>query len=171
MSSVEKPARMLHAVSAMAAVLAANTPRRAFRRLATRRPAPRPSRRPDQRHHLRRPGHAAGYAQHGRLDPVVLSLPRLHNDALQALATGGVAGFVVWVAPLAAPGLFFLRQLDAGMRARQFAPALAGALVVCSYACFGLTEVIFRSVAGSLFYALMVFTLMGLCLNAKEKIG
>ena len=37
--------------------------------------------------------------------------------------------------------------------------------------CFGLTEVIFWSVTGSLFYALMVFLLMGLCLNAKEKIG
>jgi O-antigen ligase len=57
------------------------------------------------------------------------------------------------------------------MRSPQFAQALAGALVVFSYACFGLTEVIFWSVAGSLFYALMVFLLMGFCLNAKVKIG
>jgi O-antigen ligase len=44
-------------------------------------------------------------------------------------------------------------------------------LVVTSYMCFGLTEVIFWSMKGSLFYALMVFILMGFCLNAKEKIG
>jgi O-antigen ligase len=113
----------------------------------------------------------AEYAQHGLLDPMVLTLPHLHNDVLQELATGGVVGFLTWVAILAAPGLFFLRQLSAGMRAPQFAPALAGALVVSGYVCFGLTEVIFWSVVGSLFYALMVFMLMGFCLNAKEKIG
>jgi O-antigen ligase len=113
----------------------------------------------------------AEYAQHGRLDPMVLTLPHLHNDALQVLATGGVVGFVIWAATLAAPGLFFLRQLGGGMRSPQFAAALAGALVVSGYICFGMTEVIFWSVTGSLFYALMVFLLMGFCLNAKEKIG
>jgi O-antigen ligase len=51
------------------------------------------------------------------------------------------------------------------------APALAGMLVVVSYFSFGLTEVIFWSVKGSLFYALMIFILMGLCLNAKENDG
>lgn len=112
----------------------------------------------------------AEYAQHGLLDPMVLTLPHLHNDVLQELATGGVVGFVTWTAIMAAPGLFFLRQLGGGMRAPQFAAALAGALVVSGYVCFGLTEVIFWSVTGSLFYALMVFMLMGFCLNAKEKI-
>jgi O-antigen ligase len=113
----------------------------------------------------------ADYAQQGRLDPMVLTLPHLHNDVLQTLATGGMVGFVIWAATLAVPGLFFLRHLGGGMRSPQFAAALAGALVVSSYVCFGLTEVIFWSVTGSLFYALMVFVLMGLCLNAKEKIG
>ena len=111
----------------------------------------------------------AEYAQAGRLDPMVLELPHLHNDGLQALATGGVIGFMIWAATLAAPLRFFLRRLDA--RAPQFAVALAGALVVLGYIGFGLTEVIFWSMKGSLFYALMVFLLMGFCLNAKEKIG
>jgi len=113
----------------------------------------------------------AEYAQHGLLDPMVLTLPHLHNDVLQEMATGGVLGFLTWVAIMATPGLFFLRQLSGGIRAPQFAAALAGTLVVSGYVCFGLTEVIFWSVGGSLFYALMVFVLMGLCLNAKEKIG
>jgi O-antigen ligase len=113
----------------------------------------------------------AEYAQQGSLDPMVLTLPHLHNDALQELATGGVVGFAIWAGILVAPGMFFLRRLGGGMRSPQFAQALAGALVVFSYACFGLTEVIFWSVAGSLFYALMVFLLMGFCLNAKVKIG
>jgi O-antigen ligase len=113
----------------------------------------------------------AEFARQGSLDPMVLTLPHLHNDALQELATGGVVGFVIWIGILAAPGMFFLRKLGAGMQAPQFAPALAGALLVFSYASFGLTEVIFWSVAGSLFYALMVFALMGFCLNVKEKIG
>jgi O-antigen ligase len=120
----------------------------------------------------------AEYAQAGRLDPMVLELPHLHNDGLQALATGGVAGFLIWAATLAAPLRFFLRRLgrDSGYeapgnrRAPQFAVALGGALVVLGYVGFGLTEVIFWSMKGSLFYALMVFLLMGFCLNAKEKI-
>jgi O-antigen ligase len=113
----------------------------------------------------------ADFARQGSLNPMVLTLPHLHNDALQELATGGVLGFVIWAGILAAPALFFLRRLGAGMRTPQFAPALAGALLVFSYASFGLTEVIFWSVAGSLFYALMVFALVGFCLNVKEKIG
>lgn len=123
----------------------------------------------------------AQYAQAGRLDPMVLELPHLHNDGLQALATGGVIGFVIWAATLYAPLRFFLRRLardnehgqheEHDARGPQFAVALAGAMVVLGYVGFGLTEVIFWSMKGSLFYALMVFLLMGFCLNAKEKIG
>ncbi|WP_371763856.1 O-antigen ligase family protein [Massilia sp.] len=113
----------------------------------------------------------ADYAQAGRLDPLVLQLPHLHNDVLQALATGGVVGFVLWAATLVAPLRFFLRRLGQDARGPQFAVALGGAFVVLGYVGFGLTEVIFWSMKGSLFYALMVFVLMGFCLNAKEKIG
>jgi len=109
------------------------------------------------------------YVAQGRLDPVVLPMEHLHNDALQAIATGGVPGLLAWLGILAAPFVFFSRHARTGMG--QSAPALAGMLVVLSYFSFGMTEVIFWSVKGSLFYALMVFLLMGLCLNAKEKIG
>ncbi len=40
-------------------------------------------------------------------------------------------------------------------------------LVVLCYFSFGLTEVIFWSLKGSMFYALMVFLLMGFCLAAQ----
>jgi O-antigen ligase len=111
------------------------------------------------------------FVHEGKLDPVVLTLPHLHNDALQELAKGGLVGFALWLAILAAPLFFFARALRAGAGAPQSALALAGILVVTSYVSFGLTEVIFWSMKGSLFYALMVFVLMGFCLNAKEKIG
>lgn len=114
----------------------------------------------------------AALAVAGRVDPVVLPMPHLHNEGLQALATGGVFGFAAWLAIMAAPLLFFARCLRGGAdTAQRFVPALAGLLVVLSYVSFGLTEVIFWSVKGSLFYALMVFLLMGFCLNAKEEIG
>ena len=115
--------------------------------------------------------------EQGRLDPAILSLEHLHNDALQALATGGVFGLLAWIGILAAPFLFFARQLGQGVvhdqgtgKAHgmpQFAPALAGMLVVLCYFSFGLTEVIFWSLKGSMFYALMIFLLMGFCLAAK----
>ena len=41
-------------------------------------------------------------------------------------------------------------------------------LVVLAYAAFGLSEVIFWSMKGSLFYALMVFLLMGWCLVGED---
>jgi O-antigen ligase len=87
------------------------------------------------------------------------------------LVTGGVVGFALWAAILLAPLWFFARQLGTDARAPQFAVALAGLLVVLGYFSFGLTEVIFWSVKGSMFYALMVFLLMGFCLTAKERIG
>jgi len=117
----------------------------------------------------------AEYGKEGRFDARVLELPHMHNDGLQVLVTGGAVGFVIWAATLVAPLCFFMRRLgrdgEHAMRTPQFAVALGGALVVLGYVGFGLTEVIFWSMKGSVFYALMVFLLMGFCLNAEEKIG
>lgn len=112
------------------------------------------------------------YVEQGRLDPVVLTMPHLHNAILQALATGGIPGLLAWLGMFAAPFAYFVRMLrGGGTVAAQFTPALAGLLVVTSYFCFGLTEVIFWSMKGCLFYALMVFLLVGFCQVAKEEIG
>lgn len=111
----------------------------------------------------------ARHVAEGRLDPVVLPAVHFHNDALQALVSGGIAGLLVWLATLAAPGLFFARML--ALRAAARVPALAGMVVVTSYFAFGLTEVIFWSVKASLLYALLVCMLMGLSLNVKAIDG
>jgi O-antigen ligase len=86
--------------------------------------------------------------------------------------TGGIFGLLAWLGMMIAPLVYFVRTLKAGgAGAPQFTPALAGLLVVASYLSFGLTEVIFWSMKGCLFYALMVFLLMGFCESAKEEIG
>ena len=69
-----------------------------------------------------------------------------------------------------APFAFFARahaapEARASRSSRWRWPA---SLLVTSYFGYGLTEVIFWSVKGALFYALMVFLLMGFYLNAKE---
>ena len=112
------------------------------------------------------------YVKEGKVKDVVLPMPHFHNDGVQAMVTGGVVGFAAWLATLLAPLLFFAKVLRTrdGEGKRQFALALGGMLVVVSFFSFGLTEVIFWSVKGSLFYALMVFLLMGMCLNAKENV-
>ena len=109
----------------------------------------------------------------GELSPLILTMAHMHNDALQVLVTGGVLGFAAWAATLLAPLLFFLKTLNRPESAskQQIALALAGVLLVLSYISFGLTEVIFWSMRSSLFYALMIFLLIGLCLNAKEHDG
>ena len=104
----------------------------------------------------------------GRLDDVVLPAEHFHNDALHMLVVGGVCGLLAWLTTLAAPLVFFSRALRKQGRDEAFGAALAGMLVVLSYFAFGLTEVIFWSVKASLLYALTVFILMGMCLNAKE---
>lgn len=105
----------------------------------------------------------------GELDPVVLAMPHFHNEALQALVTGGVVGFAAWFGMILAPFAFFTRAISVKSASKQeFATALAGILLVTSYFGYGLTEVIFWSVKGAMFYALMVFLLMGFYLNAKE---
>ena len=105
----------------------------------------------------------------GELDPVVLEMPHFHNEAVQAMVTGGVIGFIAWFGMILAPFAFFTRAMSVRHASRQeFATALAGILLVTSYFGYGLTEVIFWSVKGAMFYALMVFLLMGFYLNAKE---
>jgi O-antigen ligase len=115
----------------------------------------------------------AAHVKAGTLDPVVNEPVHFHNDILHVLVTGGVLGLLAWLSILAAPLVFFARMLrgarDGGKT--RLALALAGMLVVLSYFAFGLTEVIFWSLRASLFYALMIFLLMGLCLNAKEADG
>lgn len=111
----------------------------------------------------------ANWAVQGKIDRVVLTMPHMHNDALQAFVTGGVFGLLAWFGIIAAPFAFFARAMKGG--GGVYAPALAGMLLVLCYFSFGLTEVIFWSVKGSLFYALMVFLLMGFCLIEKERIG
>jgi O-antigen ligase len=117
--------------------------------------------------------------EQGKIQDAVLGFEHLHNDALQAAATGGVFGLLAWLGILAMPFAFFAREIGRGVHmggaqssrrlAPQFAPALAGMLVVLSYFSFGLTEVIFWSLKGSMFYTLMVFLLVGFCLNAKDE--
>jgi O-antigen ligase len=107
-------------------------------------------------------------AEH-RVHPYVLQFDHYHNDILQALVFGGVVGLIVWGATLAVPFVFFLRQIHTGAGGRN-APALAGMLLVLSYFSFGLTEVIFWSVRSNMFYAMMLFLLAGLCLNAREEV-
>jgi O-antigen ligase len=114
-------------------------------------------------------------AEQGRIQDVVLPFEHLHNDLLQAQASGGVFGLLAYLGILAAPFAFFARAVGRGAGAgskrssQQFVPALAGMLVVLSYFGFGLTEVIFWSLKGSMFYVLMVALLMGFCLNAKAE--
>jgi O-antigen ligase len=113
----------------------------------------------------------ANWAVQGKIDRVVLTMPHMHNDALQAVVTGGIPGLLAWFGIIAAPFAFFARAMRGGAASGVFAPALAGMLLVICYFSFGLTEVIFWSVSSSLFYALMVFLLMGFCLIEKERIG
>ena len=107
----------------------------------------------------------------GKVHPYVLQAEHFHNDIMQVLVYGGVLGLLVWLATLVAPLLFFLRMLRTHESSSSglIAPALAGMLLVLGYFSFGLTEVIFWSVRSTMFYALMLFLLMGLCLNAQPS--
>ncbi|MEV4780592.1 O-antigen ligase family protein [Burkholderia sp. LMU1-1-1.1] len=100
----------------------------------------------------------------GQSRPFVLEFEHFHNDIIQQLVYGGVIGLLAWLATLVVPFLFFLRQMrHPGLAA----PALAGMLLTLCYFSFGLTEVIFWSVRAAMFYALMLFVLIGFCLDGR----
>ncbi len=107
----------------------------------------------------------------GQINKGVMPVQHVHNDALHSMVTGGLVGLLVWGFTLVAPFIFFARRLvgHGELPGDQVALSLAGLLVVVCYFSFGLTEVIFWSVVGSLFYALMIFLLMGFCLIAKGE--
>jgi len=113
------------------------------------------------------------WVKDGTLSDVALAPQHLHNDVLQALASGGVFGLLSLIGILAAPFAFFARQAKrAALRGQPAnAPALAGMLVALGYFAFGLTEMMFWSGKACIFYALMIFILMGLSLNQKEERG
>lgn len=106
----------------------------------------------------------------GRLDAVALEPSHFHNDILQSLVTGGVPGLLARASTLVAPLMFFAAPLRRGAYPSrdQVALGLAGMLLVACYFSFGLTEVIFWTVRSSIFYATMLFILMGFCLNAGD---
>jgi O-antigen ligase len=107
----------------------------------------------------------------GKLTPALFAPPEpphMHNDVLEVLVTRGVTGLLAWCGILVAPACFFAGQLRAAAPgSSRRAAALAGLAFVLAYAGFGLTEVIFWSMKASLFYALMVFLLMGYCLSGQ----
>ena len=107
----------------------------------------------------------------GEAPPYVLEFDHFHNDALHATVFGGMVGLLAWAGTLLLPFLFFRRQLHQGRAQRRdvTAPALAGMLLVVCYFGFGLTEVIFWTIHSSVFYALMLFMLAGLCLTAPRQ--
>ena len=107
----------------------------------------------------------------GEAPAYILDLDHFHNDALHATVFGGVVGLLAWAGTLLLPFLFFRRQLHRGRAQRRdvTAPALAGMLLVVCYFGFGLTEVIFWTIHSSVFYALMLFMLAGLCLTAPRQ--
>src|SRR5476649_2831220 len=115
----------------------------------------------------------AGLVAERKLDPVVVIMPHFHNDVLQSLVFGGIPGLLAWAGTLLMPLLFFLRILRTheSASAPRVALALAGMMLVLGYFSFGLTEVIFFSVRSTMFYALMLFLIMGLCLNVKDHDG
>jgi O-antigen ligase len=114
------------------------------------------------------------WVREGKLSPVVFAPPEpphLHNDVLQVLVTRGVLGLAAWIGILLAPlGFFWTRLRLARPRAhgptgQAQAAALAGLLLVLAYASFGLTEVIFWSMKANVFYALLLFLLVGWTLD------
>jgi O-antigen ligase len=108
----------------------------------------------------------------GRVGPFVMEFDHFHNDALQAQVVGGLGGLLAYLLALCVPFLFFLRVLTAQGAAggAAMAPALAGLMLVLGYFSFGLTEVIFWSVRSSMFYGLMLFVLVGMCVNAQQEV-
>ncbi|WP_342116686.1 glycosyltransferase family 9 protein [Pseudoduganella sp. OTU4001] len=100
----------------------------------------------------------------GALQPTMaLDYSSSHNDVLHFLATGGLLDFSLLLAMYAAPFQFFRNMLHASDHGQR-PLALAGMVMVLSFAGFGLTDVMFWLMAPKLFYVTMACSLAGICL-------
>ena len=110
---------------------------------------------------------AQGRLQQTPTLPYALNYSSSHNDALHFLATGGLLDFSFLLLLYGAPLAFFLRILR-GRQAEYQAPALAGMVLVLCFIGFGLTDVMFWSMAPKVFYVVMVSVLTGFCLPGRQ---
>jgi O-antigen ligase len=105
--------------------------------------------------------------QRGAIDPAMGIYRHAHNEMLNALATEGMPGGLALLALYGAPLVFFGRRLRPAESQHPY--ALAGVMMVLAFIAFGMTQVMFVHHVGSAFYALMVCTLAGLCLQEQRR--
>ncbi|MDF3034798.1 MAG: O-antigen ligase family protein [Paucimonas sp.] len=109
----------------------------------------------------------ATLVERGEIDPAMVRYRHAHNDLLEALATTGMPGGLALFFLYAAPLVFFWRRTRLDGTRQPF--AVAGLIVVLSYAICGLTQAMWAHHVGAAFYAVMVSGLAGLCLAGEEK--
>lgn len=100
------------------------------------------------------------------IHPSVLKYYHAHNEIFQALATQGMIGVLALLLLYAAPLAYFMRSLRQPGANQPYAQA--GLLLVLSYICFGLTQVLSSHHVGTAFYALTVSVLAGLCITTQR---
>jgi O-antigen ligase len=97
----------------------------------------------------------------GAIDPALQDFYHAHNELFHVMATEGIVGAFALLLLYAAPLWFFIGCIQ--RRDASQAYAQAGLLLVLSFMCFGLTQVLFAHHIGTAFYAAAIGFIAGLC--------
>lgn len=108
----------------------------------------------------------AALIERGDINPSVRYFYHAHNEFLHQLATQGIPGGIALALLYGGPLLFFQRLLRSTSGAQPY--AVAGMLLVLTFAICGMTQALFSHHVGASFYALTVCVLAGLCLSRER---
>jgi len=107
-------------------------------------------------------------AHRGLIAPSVAKYDHPHSDYFDALSSRGVVGLVALLALFLVPAAYFLRAVK-NPEDTSHAVGLAGLLLVCGFAIFGLTDTVFIHSMNISWYVIYIALFMALLKPGSAK--
>ena len=107
-------------------------------------------------------------AHRGLIAPAAAQYDHPHSDYFDALSSRGVVGLAALLALFLVPAAYFLRAVK-NSENTSHAVGLAGLLLVCGFAIFGLTDTVFIHSMNISWYVIYVALFMALLRPGSAK--
>ena len=109
-------------------------------------------------------------AGHGLIAPPVAQYDHPHSDYFDALSSRGILGLLALFALLGVPAIYFVRAVKSP-EDTSHALGLAGLLLVCGFAIFGLTDTVFIHSMNISWYVIYIALFMALLKPGSAKVA
>ncbi len=109
-------------------------------------------------------------AHRGLIAPPAAQYDHPHSDYFDALSSRGILGLLALFALLGVPAIYFVRAVKSGDETSH-AVGLAGLLLVCGFAIFGLTDTVFIHSMNISWYVIYIALFMALLKPDSAKVA